>query len=336
MKGTCHVYISNRHTTILWIRFLTSEASLLPDRSSSRAGPLSKMLLIKCGTVIGGVVFSHCMKTAISRENTHSRNESRKSSPVNATLTHVQMYSRLKNASHRLLLRVDRHFVALRGNCVTFIVTASSLRLCQCVGIISGARITQWYSAGLRAGWSGFRVPSGAEDFSIHHRVQIGSGAHTACYPMGTRGSFPGISGRRVKLATRLHLVSRSRMRGDIPPLPNTPPWRGAPFGGNYVMLLDSHMTDNFSVNFGTFTVIRSLSHRSVDWYEPHADKTYEFNQKSNETSHLPPDRIGDQSNLCFNKNSVFLITRRRGLQFEAAQPPWSRMQVYLHVFHAP
>jgi hypothetical protein len=28
--------------------------------------------------------------------------------------------------------------------------------------------------------------------FSLHHRVQTGSGAHPASDPMGTRGSFPG------------------------------------------------------------------------------------------------------------------------------------------------
>jgi hypothetical protein len=38
------------------------------------------------------------------------------------------------------------------------------------------------------------RVPFPAEagNFSLHHRVQNGSGAHPASYPMGTRGSFPG------------------------------------------------------------------------------------------------------------------------------------------------
>jgi hypothetical protein len=29
-------------------------------------------------------------------------------------------------------------------------------------------------------------------NFSLHHRVQNGSGAHPASYPMGTEGSFPG------------------------------------------------------------------------------------------------------------------------------------------------
>jgi hypothetical protein len=36
------------------------------------------------------------------------------------------------------------------------------------------------------------RLPAGAGNFSLHHRVQNGSGAHPASYPMSTRGSFPG------------------------------------------------------------------------------------------------------------------------------------------------
>jgi hypothetical protein len=36
------------------------------------------------------------------------------------------------------------------------------------------------------------RLPEGAGNFFLHHRVQKGSGAHPASYPMGTRGSFPG------------------------------------------------------------------------------------------------------------------------------------------------
>jgi hypothetical protein len=32
----------------------------------------------------------------------------------------------------------------------------------------------------------------GGWDFSLHNRVQIGSGAHPAPYPMGTRDSYPG------------------------------------------------------------------------------------------------------------------------------------------------
>jgi hypothetical protein len=36
------------------------------------------------------------------------------------------------------------------------------------------------------------RFPAKAGNFSLHHRVQTGSGAHPASYPMGTGCSFPG------------------------------------------------------------------------------------------------------------------------------------------------
>jgi hypothetical protein len=36
------------------------------------------------------------------------------------------------------------------------------------------------------------RFSEGAGNFSLHHRVQDGSGAHPASYPVGTGGSFPG------------------------------------------------------------------------------------------------------------------------------------------------
>jgi hypothetical protein len=36
------------------------------------------------------------------------------------------------------------------------------------------------------------RFPSGTGNFSLHHRVQNGSGVYRASCPMGTRGSFPG------------------------------------------------------------------------------------------------------------------------------------------------
>jgi hypothetical protein len=36
------------------------------------------------------------------------------------------------------------------------------------------------------------RFPAGAGNFSPHHRVQNGSGAHPTSYPMGVKGSFPG------------------------------------------------------------------------------------------------------------------------------------------------
>jgi hypothetical protein len=36
------------------------------------------------------------------------------------------------------------------------------------------------------------QLPAETGNFSLHHRVQNGSGAHPASYSMGTRGYFPG------------------------------------------------------------------------------------------------------------------------------------------------
>jgi hypothetical protein len=72
-------------------------------------------------------------------------------------------------------------------NLSTLIISGEEYKLkswcCLCV---------QWYSAGLRAGWSGFRALTGAMNFSLRHRVQTCSGAHQASYPMGTGASFSG------------------------------------------------------------------------------------------------------------------------------------------------
>jgi hypothetical protein len=52
-------------------------------------------------------------------------------------------------------------------------------------------------SVGIALGYGlddrGFRVgyPAGAKNFSLHHRVQNGSGAHSASYPVGTGSSLP-------------------------------------------------------------------------------------------------------------------------------------------------
>jgi hypothetical protein len=70
------------------------------------------------------------------------------------------------------------------------------------------------YSAGmgLEDRCSRVRFPAGAGNFSLHHRVQNGSGAHPASYPVGTGVSFPGSKAARgVKLTTHLHLVPRSK-----------------------------------------------------------------------------------------------------------------------------
>jgi hypothetical protein len=69
------------------------------------------------------------------------------------------------------------------------------------VGLLN-PRMSQIYihssSVGIALGYglndrgSTVRFPAGAGYFSLHNRVQNGSGAHSASYPMGTRGSFNG------------------------------------------------------------------------------------------------------------------------------------------------
>jgi hypothetical protein len=46
---------------------------------------------------------------------------------------------------------------------------------------------------GLEDRVSRVRFPAGAGNFSLYHRVQNGSGANPASYPMGTRGYLPGL-----------------------------------------------------------------------------------------------------------------------------------------------
>jgi hypothetical protein len=56
------------------------------------------------------------------------------------------------------------------------------------------------------------RSPMGPGNFSLHHRVQTGSGSHPASYTVSRRGYFSGgKSGQGVKLATHLYLMPRSK-----------------------------------------------------------------------------------------------------------------------------
>jgi hypothetical protein len=66
-------------------------------------------------------------------------------------------------------------------NCNAFNFTSRD----DSVGIALGYGLDDWGSR--------VRFPAGAENFSLHHRVQNESGTHPASYPMGTRGSFPGV-----------------------------------------------------------------------------------------------------------------------------------------------
>jgi hypothetical protein len=58
-------------------------------------------------------------------------------------------------------------------------------------GPVTTMLVTYVFKPAIRG--SRVRFPAGAGNFSLHHRVQNGCGAHLASYPVGTRGSFPGV-----------------------------------------------------------------------------------------------------------------------------------------------
>jgi hypothetical protein len=53
-------------------------------------------------------------------------------------------------------------------------------------------QVIYWPNYGLDDWGSGVRFPAGAGNFSLFLRVQTGSGAHPASFPMDTGGSFSG------------------------------------------------------------------------------------------------------------------------------------------------
>jgi hypothetical protein len=65
------------------------------------------------------------------------------------------------------------------------------MKFVACLNIIMGAVIAIAIALGDRD--YRVRFPAEVGNFSLHHRVQNGPGAHPASYPMSTRGSFPGV-----------------------------------------------------------------------------------------------------------------------------------------------
>jgi hypothetical protein len=69
----------------------------------------------------------------------------------------------------------------------TEILKISVANLICCIQAFGVHWATDW-----TIGVLGFDSWSETENFSLHHRVQNGSVAHPASYPMGSKGSFPG------------------------------------------------------------------------------------------------------------------------------------------------
>jgi hypothetical protein len=78
-----------------------------------------------------------------------------------------------------------------------------------------------YYCPGLDDRDSMVRFLAAAGNISFHQRVQNGSGAHPASYPMGTRGFFPGNKAAGAWIWPFTSIKCRGqRMRGSILPLP--------------------------------------------------------------------------------------------------------------------
>jgi hypothetical protein len=73
-----------------------------------------------------------------------------------------------------------------------------------------------------------FLFLEGARGFSLRHKLQTGSEAYPASYPVGTGGSFPG--GKAAESEDDLSPSSNAEIKncGVILPLPHTSSWRGA------------------------------------------------------------------------------------------------------------
>jgi hypothetical protein len=93
------------------------------------------------------------------------------------------------------------------------------------------------------------RFPAGAGNFSLHHRIQNGSGAHPTSYPMGTRGSFLWVKqpGREADHS----LPSSAEVKEWVESYlhsPSTPSWRGAQLKhrDNFTFLVEQNKTTLF------------------------------------------------------------------------------------------
>jgi hypothetical protein len=77
------------------------------------------------------------------------------------------------------------------GDCYKSFLEINFLNILILVSRDSSVGIALGY--GLDDRGSRVRFPTGAGNFSLHHHVQNGSGAHPASYPMGTGGSSLGV-----------------------------------------------------------------------------------------------------------------------------------------------
>jgi hypothetical protein len=81
---------------------------------------------------------------------------------------------------------------------------------------------------GLNDRMNGVRLPAGAGNLSLPHRVQTGSGAHSASYPMGTRVLYLGVKRSGRKADHSPPSTAEVKNASSYTSTPHTSSWRGA------------------------------------------------------------------------------------------------------------
>jgi hypothetical protein len=124
---------------------------------------------------------------------------------------------------------------------------------------------------GWTIGVQGFDSWRGVGNFSLHHRVQNGSGAHSASYPMGTRCSFPGSKASGAWSSPLTSILCRGqRMSGAVPPLPQYAfmAWCQLKYGDNFTFTFTFTKQGQMNTGF----IFRP--HRA-SWYGHHLDPAF-------------------------------------------------------------
>jgi hypothetical protein len=92
---------------------------------------------------------------------------------------------------------------------------------CNCLSKSHDSSVSIVLGYGLDNQDSRVRFLAGAGNFSLHHHVQNGSGGYQASYPMGTRGSFPGVKAAWEWSWPLAFIYCRGqKMCGTVLPLP--------------------------------------------------------------------------------------------------------------------
>jgi hypothetical protein len=126
-------------------------------------------------------LFSHCLEFPLDAEDKNTKRRCKQSSAEVEIVTRAKWNARKWEwaDSPFILIFTFRHIS----------------HLYSCWYLHAGSRDSSVGTAlgyGLDDGGSRVRFLVGSGNFSLHHRVQTGSGAHPASYSMRTRGSFPG------------------------------------------------------------------------------------------------------------------------------------------------